>query len=149
MLNSTGLPRLTGPVTVVARAHQPDQALDQLVDVAERARLAAVAVEGDVPARERLDDEVGDHPAVVGVHARPVGVEDPRHLDLQPVLAVIVEEQGLGAALALVVAGARAQRVDVAPIVLALRVDLRVAIDLATCWPAGSSPAPAWPGPAC
>ena len=42
----------------------------------------------------------------------------------QPVLPVIVEEQRLGAALALVVAGARADRVDVAPVVLGLRMDL-------------------------
>ena len=47
------------------------------------------------------------------------------------VLAVVVEEQRLGAALALVVAGARADRVDVAPVVLGLRVDLGVAVDLA------------------
>ena len=51
-------------------------------------------------------------------------------LMLHPVLAVVVEEQGFGAALALVVAGARAQRVDVAPVAFRLRVDGRVAVDL-------------------
>ena len=44
---------------------------------------------------------------------------------------MIVEEQRLGAALALVIAGARTDRVDVAPIFLRLRVDVRIAIDLA------------------
>ena len=48
-----------------------------------------------------------------------------------PVLAVIVEEQRFGAALAFVVAGARADRVDVAPIFLGLRMRHRIAIDLA------------------
>ena len=65
------------------------------------------------------------------MHARAIGVEDPRHLDAQLVLAVIVEEQRLGAALAFVVAGARADRIDVAPVVLGLRMDMGVAIDLA------------------
>ena len=64
------------------------------------------------------------------MHARAVGVEDARDLDLQPMLAVVVEEQGLGAALAFVIAGARADGIDVAPIALALRMDERVAIDL-------------------
>ena len=54
-----------------------------------------------------------------------------RHLDAYAVLAVIIETQGLGAALALVVAGAPAVRVDVGPIILGLRVDGRVAVDLA------------------
>ena len=45
-------------------------------------------------------------------------------------LAAIVEEQGLGAALALVIAGARPDGVDVAPVVLRLGMDRRVAINL-------------------
>ena len=61
---------------------------------------------------------------------RPVGVEDARHLDLQPVLAVVIEEQRLGAALAFVVAGADADRVHIAPVSLGLRMHLRIAIDL-------------------
>ena len=80
---------------------------------------------------QRLDDEVRHHAAVVGMHARAVGVEDARDLDAQLVLAVVVEEQRLGAALALVVAGARADRIDVAPVGLGLRMDRRVAVDLA------------------
>ena len=51
-------------------------------------------------------------------------------LIVEPVLAVVVEEQRLGAALALVVAGRGADRVDVAPVALRLRVHGRVAVDL-------------------
>ena len=90
---------------LVAGVHEAHQAVDQIVDVAERPRLAAVAVDRDRLARQRLDDEVGDDAAVVGVHARAVGVEDARDLDVDAVLAVVVEEQRFGAALALVVAG--------------------------------------------
>ena len=111
--------------------HQPLPAVEQVVDVAEGAGLHAVAVDRDVLALERLDDEIRHHAAVVGVHAWSVGVEDPRYLDAQFVLAVVVEEQRLGAALALVVAGARPQRIDVAAVALDLRMHRRVAIDLA------------------
>src|SRR5258708_17541854 len=61
--------------------HQAQPAIDQVVDVAERAGLHAVAVNGNVLTLERLDDEVRDHAAVIGMHARPVGVEDAYHLD--------------------------------------------------------------------
>ena len=42
-------------------------------------------------------------------------IEDAGDLDAQAVLALVVEEQGLGAALAFVVAGARTDGVYVAP----------------------------------
>jgi len=64
----------------------------------------------------------------LGCNARAVGVEDARDLDPQLVLAVVIEEQRLGAALAFVVAGAHADRVDVAPVVFGLRMDVRVAV---------------------
>src|SRR5690606_39184791 len=90
-----------------------------------------VAVNGDGLTLERLHDEVRHYTAIVRVHAWPVGVEDPRDLDLEPVLAPVVEEQRLGAALALIVARARTDRIDVAPVVLTLGVDGGIAVDLA------------------
>src|SRR5579862_2862669 len=116
---------------LVWRRHHPDEALDEVVDIAEGAGLRAVAVDGDVLALQGLDNEVRHHAPVVRVHARPVGVEDAHHLDARPVLPPVVEEQRLGAALALVVAGARADRVDVAAIILGLGMDRGVAVDLA------------------
>jgi len=93
--------------------------------------LSTIAVEGDGLVAQGLDDEVGDHAVVVGVHARAVGVEDACHLDVHAVLAAVVEEQRLGAALAFVVARARANRVHLAPVAFRLRMDFRVAIHLA------------------
>jgi hypothetical protein len=46
-------------------------------------------------------------------------------------LAVVVEKEGFGAALAFIVAGSRADRIDVAPIVFGLRMDGRIAVDFA------------------
>ena len=98
---------------------------------------------------QRLDDEVADHAAVVGVHARAVGVEDAHDLDVELVLAVVVEEQGFGAALAFVVAAADADGVDVAPVVFGLRMDSGIAIDLAGGGLEDARLAAAWPGRAC
>ena len=65
------------------------------------------------------------------MHARAVGVEDADDLDVEAELAIVVEEQCFGAALAFVVAGANADRVDLAPVAFGLRVLFRVAIDFA------------------
>lgn len=65
------------------------------------------------------------------MHVGPVGVEDADHPDVEPVLAVVVEEQCLGAALALVVAGAYSDGVHPTPVALGLGVHVWVAVDLA------------------
>src|SRR5262245_49433637 len=64
------------------------------------------------------------------MHARPIGIEDASNLDRQAMLASIIEEQGLCAALAFIVAGPQTDWVDVAPIVLFLRMNRRVTINL-------------------
>ena len=63
-------------------------------------------------------------------HARAVGVEDPHDARLDAVDAVVGHGHGLREALGLVVDAARAHRVHVAPVVLALRVDEGIAVDL-------------------
>jgi hypothetical protein len=64
------------------------------------------------------------------MHAGTVGIEDTRDLDLKAMLAMVVEEKSLGAAFALVVARANANWVHPTPIVLALRMDLGVTVNL-------------------
>jgi len=121
---------IDGAGDVVRRRHQTDPAFDQVVDVAEGAGLAAITVERDRIAPQCLDDEVRHDAPVIWMHARAIGVEDARDANAQLVLAVIVEEQSLGAALAFVITGARADRIDVAAVILGLRMDRRIAIDL-------------------
>ncbi len=58
-------------------------------------------------------------------------VEDADDRGVDALLAVVGHGHRLGVALGLVVDAARADRVDVAPVVLGLGVDLRVAVDLA------------------
>lgn len=98
------------------RVHHEHERVDEVVDVAERPRLLAVAVDGDILAPKGLHDEVAHDAPVVRVHARAVRVEYAHDLDLDRVLPVIVEEQRLRAALSLVVAGPDADRVDVSPV---------------------------------
>ena len=59
-----------------------------------------------------------------------VGTASTRAASLQAVLAPVVHEQGLRAALALVVAGTQTDGVHIPPVVLRLRVHARVPIDL-------------------
>ena len=111
--------------------HELHEASDQVVDIAEGARLPAAAEDGQGLAAQRLGDQGRDDPTVRHPHARPIGVEDAGHLDGQAVTPAEVEEQGLGRPLALVVAGAGADRVDMAAIGFLLRVLQGIAIDLA------------------
>jgi hypothetical protein len=79
-------------------------------------------------AEQGLHDKIRHHAPVLRVHARAEGVEDPRHFDTQFVLTKIVEEQSLGAAFSFIITRARADRIDVSPIVFRLRMDLWVAV---------------------
>src|SRR4051794_2615465 len=110
---------------------QGDDPADEIVDVAERPRLAAVAEHGDRTVGQRLAQERRDRAAVVRAHPRPIRVEDPDDRRVHALLAVVGHRQRLGVALGLVVDAARADRIDVAPVALGLRMDLRVAVHLA------------------
>ena len=123
------LPMFTGRGDVAVE--QGQEAPDLVVDVGERPRLGAVAVDRDRLARQRLGEEVRHRPPVVGPHARAVGVEDAHDAHVEAVVAVVRHRHRLGEALGLVVDAAGADRVDVAPVGLGLRVHERVAVDLA------------------
>src|SRR6185295_17168068 len=94
------------------RIHHGYAAANQVIDIAEAPRLAAVAEDRDVVAAQGLHDEIRYHAAILAVHARAIGIENAHDLDVERVLAVVVEEQGLGAALALVVAGTDPDGID-------------------------------------
>ena len=93
--------------------------------------MAAVTVDGDVFAFERLDDEIGYHATVVGVHARSVGIEEAGHFNAEVMLTAIVKEQCFGTSFALVVAGAEANGVHIAPVIFSLRMNVWIPIYLA------------------
>src|SRR5690606_9258713 len=111
--------------------HKPNQTLDQVLDIAERPCLLSVAVYSHGLVAQRLNDKVAYNPAVVRMHVRPIGIKDARYLDRHAVLPMIVEEQGFGAPLSLVIARARSQRVDITPIGFRLRMHGWIPVDLA------------------
>mmetsp|Transcript_6000 Transcript_6000/g.24330 ORF Transcript_6000/g.24330 Transcript_6000/m.24330 type:complete len:390 (+) Transcript_6000:49-1218(+) len=114
----------------VLGVHQRHQAFHQVGDVLERPSLGPVAVDGHGCALDGLLHEVAHHAAVVQRHARTVRVEDARDANLQPVFSVVVKRERLRAPLAFVVARSFADGVDVAPVLLGLRVLKRVAVHL-------------------
>ena len=99
-------------------------------DVAEGAGLGAVAEDRERLAASAWQIKCGHDAAVARPHALAVGVEDPDDARVHAVGAVVGHRHGLGEALGLVVDAAGADRVDVAPVGLGLRVDERVAVDL-------------------
>ena len=78
------LPRVADVDRVVhVGQHQPDDAVHQIGDVAEAARLRAVAENRDVLVPQRLRHERGHGASVVEPHPRAVGVEDADDLRVQ------------------------------------------------------------------
>ncbi len=115
---------------VLLREHQTDEAVHEVADVAEAARLRAVAEHRHVLVAQRLRHEGRHRAPVLHPHARAVGVEDADDLRVDAVEPVVGHRHRLGEPLRLVVDAARADGVDVAPVGLLLRVLERIAVDL-------------------
>src|SRR5919197_314139 len=116
---------------VLSALGEQDEPANQVVDVAEAPRLRALAEDGDRLALERLPHERRDGAPVVRAHTRSVGVEDPDDAGVDALMAVVGHRERLRVPLRLVVDAARPDGIDVSPIALRLRMDERVAIDLA------------------
>src|SRR5215831_16706504 len=111
--------------------HHPYQCFDRVINVGEGPRLLAVAVNLEILAANRGRAEAGDHAAIVNRHAGPIGVEYSNDAYVDLVLPVVVHHQSFRDPLALVIAGAYADRVYMAPVCLSLRVLFRIAVHFA------------------
>mmetsp|Transcript_124397 Transcript_124397/g.265088 ORF Transcript_124397/g.265088 Transcript_124397/m.265088 type:complete len:301 (+) Transcript_124397:130-1032(+) len=111
--------------------HEANEGIHGIFHEAEGSCLRSVTVNGDVLIRERLHDEVAHNAAVVRVHAWPVRVEDAGQADVDVVAPEIIEAKGLRDSLTLVITGAHADGVHVAPVLLLLWGHFRVTVDLA------------------
>ena len=96
-------PRFGGP-------RQGDDPRDEVVDVADRARLRPVPGHRDRLPPQRLADEVGDGAPVVRSHPGTEGVEDPGDGGVHPEGLAVGEADRLGEPLGLVVDAARPRR---------------------------------------
>jgi hypothetical protein len=65
------------------------------------------------------------------MHAGAIGIEQPRNPNLRTILPAIIETERFGSALAFIVTSPGAGTIHRADIVLRLRMDLRIAINLA------------------
>ena len=98
--------------------HEKQKPINQIIHVTETSGLATIAINGDVFARQRLNDEIADDTAIIRVHPRSVGVEDTRHPDIQIVLPFIVKEQSFSGSFPFIIATADADRIHIAKIAL-------------------------------
>src|SRR5439155_9275505 len=115
---------------VLAGFGQQDEPANEVVHVAEAARLAAVAEHSQWLALDGLSDKRRNRTPVARPHPWTVGIEDSCDRGIDALLCVVGHRHRLGVALGLVVDTARPDRVDVAPVRLRLGVHLRVAVDL-------------------
>ncbi|CUX63599.1 hypothetical protein AGR5A_Lc90192 [Agrobacterium genomosp. 5 str. CFBP 6626] len=127
--NFTRIAEIDRPDAVLRLGRKSQETVNEIVDIAEGARLAAIAINGDVGTLQCLHDEVGNNASVIRAHARPIGVEDASHLDIDTVAAVIIEKQRLSAAFPFIVASSRPDCIYITEIGFRLRIDERVAID--------------------
>ena len=127
---SCGFPMFRIAPSAVRSRPDGEDRLDGVADVAERTGLAAVAVDRDRPALEGRRGDLGDRPAIVGAHARPVRVEQADDVGAHAMDLAERGDEGLAESLGLVVLGRGPTGSDVAPVGLGLRMDERVAIDL-------------------
>ena len=118
-----GVPQVDGTDKVIGAIHHADHAFYQVIDVAKGTRLGPITKESYVLISEGLDNKVADDASVVRLHPRAIGVEDTDNPDVNVVLPVIIEKEGLGTALAFVITGPYADGVDVAPVVFLLGVN--------------------------
>ena len=109
---------------------EQEDALDQVVDIAEASCLFPVAINGQRLAAQCLHHEVRDHAPIVRMQPRSICVEDARQMSIHAARTVVSHHQRFGIALGLVIHRPRTDRVYVAPIALRLRMLQRVAVAL-------------------
>mmetsp|Transcript_14832 Transcript_14832/g.28210 ORF Transcript_14832/g.28210 Transcript_14832/m.28210 type:complete len:260 (-) Transcript_14832:35-814(-) len=113
----------------VLAVHKADKSLDLVVDIAEAAGLVAFTIHGNGLTPKGLDDEVADYTTIVLKHTRTVRVEDTCDTDLKLMLTVVLHTERFGNTFPLIVAGADADRVDISPVFLNLRVNFWIPVD--------------------
>ena len=109
---------------------EPVDAVDEVGYVAETSGLITFPEDGQRLSSQDLTHEGRQDSAVVQTHPRPVCVEDADDMGFDSVVPVVGHRDGFGKAFGLVVAASGTDRVDVAPVILALGVNLGVAVDL-------------------
>src|SRR5579864_746039 len=90
------------------RVGEPEDAVNLIDHVTKAARLAAVAIYGQVFTAQGLLHEVGNDAAIVQLHARAVGVEDANNAGIDAVITMASHGEGFGETLGFVINRTRA-----------------------------------------
>jgi len=109
--------------------HDCNHALDEIVNVLEGSGLLSVAKDGEWLVLEGLGHKVGDNTAVIEGHFGAVRVENADDTDFQAVFTVVIHSEALSSTFTFIIAGALSNWIDIAPVVLGLRVLKRVPIN--------------------
>jgi hypothetical protein len=102
----------------------------EVVDVTEAPGLISVSIHRERLAAQSLHEEVRDDPAVAGLEARTIGVEDTDQVGVHTSIPVISHHKRLGIAFGFVVNRPRTHGVHMAPVLLSLGMLERIAIAL-------------------
>src|SRR5262249_34998158 len=112
------------------RLEEPDDTANQVTYVAKGPGLRAIAINSKGKSAECLDDKIGDDPAVIRPHSPAIGIEYSDNPRVEPVEPVVGHRHRFSKSLSLIINAPRANGVDISPILLGLRVLLRVAVYL-------------------
>jgi hypothetical protein len=91
--------------------------------------LLTISIDRDIIILQTLDYEITHYSSVIGVHSWAVSVENTHHPNVEAFIGFITVNQTLSQTFTFVVARAWADRVNMTPIRLFLRMLLGISID--------------------
>ena len=65
------------------------------------------------------------------MHSWPIGIENPNHPDIDPVLPIIIEKKGLGAAFTLIITRPDPYGINITPVIFLLWMNSGITINFA------------------
>jgi len=107
---------------IFRRIHERCQPSHKVADIAKGPRLLAAPINGQRLAGNCLNDKIGYDPTVCGLHARAVSVENPDHPRIHAMSTQEVEAKRFSRPFSFIVASAGPGAIDIAPVVLPLRM---------------------------
>jgi hypothetical protein len=89
----TRVPYIDRANHLIRALHQGDEAINEIVHIAETARLCAIPIDREIFSPQGLHDEIADDASILGMHMRPICIKNARHFDFDSMLAVVVKNR--------------------------------------------------------
>jgi len=113
---------------VIVAQRETENAIDQVGYITKAARLATIAKHRQGFMVKRLTDKCWYDSAIFQTHPWPISIKDPDNFSIHSMIAVVGHRYRFGESFSLIVHPTGADRINVAPIILALRMDQRITI---------------------